>query len=136
MKKILLICLATLLGAGIAMAAKPAAGKKTAKTVFITDIDCEHCVKKIMDNVPSLGKGVKDVEVDLAKKEVTVTYDPAKTNDAQLVRGFASLRVKAEPKTCGAQAGKCSAASEAGKKHNHDGEKCDGKHCGEHADKK
>ena len=67
MKKILLICLATLLGAGISMAAKPAAGKKTAKTVFVTDIDCDHCVKKIMDNVPSLGKGVKDVEVDLAK---------------------------------------------------------------------
>lgn len=131
MKKILLICLATLLGAGIAMAAKPATGKKTAKTVFVTDIDCEHCVKKIMDNVPSLGKGVKDVEVDLEKKEVTVTYDPAKTNDAQLVRGFASLRVKAEPKAA-CNAGKCPAASEAGKKHAHDGKKCDGKH----ADKK
>lgn len=134
MKKILLFCLATLLGAGIAMAAKPETGKKTAKTVFVTDIDCEHCVKKIMDNVPSLGKGVKDVEVDLAKKEVTVTYDPAKTNDAQLIRGFASLRVKAEPKAaCGA---KCSAASEAGKKHTHDGEKCDGNCGGKHADKK
>ncbi|MDE7123496.1 MAG: heavy-metal-associated domain-containing protein [Alistipes sp.] len=98
MKKLVLFCLAILLGAGISMAAKPEEGKKTAKTVFVTDIDCEHCVKKIMDNVPSLGKGVKDVQVDLKKKEVTVTYDPTKTNDAQLVRGFASLRVKAEPK--------------------------------------
>ncbi len=135
MKKILLICLATLLGAGISMAAKPAAGKKTAKTVFVTDIDCDHCVKKIMDNVPSLGKGVKDVEVDLAKKEVTVTYDPAKTNDAQLVRGFASLRVKAEPKGA-CDAGKYSAAPGAAKKHDHAGEKCDGKCGGKHSDKK
>ena len=29
-------------------------------TVFVTDIECDHCVKKIMDNVPSLGKGIKD----------------------------------------------------------------------------
>ncbi|MFR6634569.1 MAG: heavy-metal-associated domain-containing protein [Alistipes onderdonkii] len=47
-------------------------------TVFTTDIDCEHCVKKIMNNVPSLGKGVKDVKVDLPKKEVTVVYDSTK----------------------------------------------------------
>lgn len=53
--------------------------QKTVTTVFTTDIDCEHCVKKIMNNVPSLGKGVKDVKVDLPKKEVTVVYDSTKT---------------------------------------------------------
>lgn len=98
MKKILMLCLALVMGVGICAAQKPAADKKTATTVFTTDIDCEHCVKKIMNNVPSLGKGVKDVQVNLEKKEVTVVYDSTKNSDENLVKGFASLKVKAEPK--------------------------------------
>lgn len=94
-----MLCLALVMGAGIALAAKPAAAdKKNTTTVFVTDIDCEHCVKKIMNNVPSLGKGIKDVRVDLPTKEVTVVYDATKNNDANIVKGFASLKVKAEPK--------------------------------------
>lgn len=98
MKKIAMLCLALLLGAGVSLAAKPAAEKKTVTTVFTTDIDCEHCVNKIMNNVPSLGKGIKDVQVDLPKKEVTVVYDASKNSDENIVKGFASLKVKAEPK--------------------------------------
>lgn len=96
MKKILMLCLALVMGVGMCAAEKPA-NKKTVTTVFTTDIDCEHCVKKIMNNVPSLGKGVKDVQVDLPKKEVTVVYDGTKNNDENIVKGFASLKVKAEP---------------------------------------
>ena len=84
MKKILMLCLAIVMGVGMC--------------VFTTDIDCEHCVKKIMNNVPSLGKGVKDVKVDLPKKEVTVVYDSTKNSDDNIVKGFASIKVKAEPK--------------------------------------
>ncbi len=98
MKKLAMLCLALLMGAGATMAAKPAAEKKTVTTVFVTDIDCDHCVKKIMNNVPSLGKGIKDVEVDLPTKEVTVTYDASKNNDENIIKGFASIKVKAEPK--------------------------------------
>ena len=94
MKKILMLCLALVMGVGMC-AAEKAADKKT---VFTTDIDCEHCVKKIMNNVPSLGKGVKDVKVDLPKKEVTVVYDSTKNSDDNIVKGFASIKVKAEPK--------------------------------------
>ena len=83
MKKILMICLALVMGLGMCAAEKPA-NKKTVTTVFTTDIDCEHCVKKIMNNVPSLGKGVKDVQVDLPKKEVTVVYDGTKNNDENI----------------------------------------------------
>lgn len=97
MKKLLMICLALVMGAGICAAQKPAE-KKTVTTVFTTDIDCDHCVKKIMTNVPSLGKGVKDVSVDLPKQEVTVVYDASKNSDENIVKGFASLKVKAEPK--------------------------------------
>ena len=102
MKKILMLCLALVMGVGMC-AAQKAADKKTVTTVFTTDIDCEHCVKKIMNNVPSLGKGVKDVKVDLPKKEVTVVYDSAKNSDENIVKGFASIKVKAEPKKAGAK---------------------------------
>ena len=88
MKKILMLCLALVMGVGMC-AAQKAADKKTVTTVFTTDIDCEHCVKKIMNNVPSLGKGVK---------EVTVVYDSTKNSDDNIVKGFASIKVKAEPK--------------------------------------
>ena len=96
MKKIFVLCLALVMGAGICLAAAPQ--KKTVTTVFSVDIDCEHCVKKIMNNVPSLGKGVKDVQVNLQKKEATVVYDASKNSDENIVKGFASIKVKAEPK--------------------------------------
>lgn len=98
MKKIAMLCLALVMGVGTTWAAKPAAEKKTATTVFTTDIHCDHCAQKIMNNIPSLGKGIKDVEIDVAAKEVTVTYDAAKNSDENIVRGLASLKVKAEPK--------------------------------------
>lgn len=103
MKKLITLCLALTMGLGICAAQKPAEGKKTATTVFTTDIDCDHCVKKIMENVPSLGKGVKDVQVNLPKKEVTVVYDASKNSDENILKGFASLKVKAEPKPAAAQ---------------------------------
>ena len=95
MKKILELCVALVMGVGILTAAPQ---KKMVTTVFVTDIDCEHCAKKIMNNVPSLGKGVKDVQVNVAKKEVTVTYDATKNNEENIIKGFASIKVKAEPK--------------------------------------
>lgn len=98
MKKIVMFCLALMLGVGVALAAKPAQKKQIVTTVFVTDIDCEHCAKKILNNVPSLGKGVQDVKVDVSKKEVTVVYDASKNNDENLVKGFASIKVKAQPK--------------------------------------
>ena len=48
-----------------------------------------------MNNIPSLGKGIKDVQVDVAAKEVSVTYDAAKNSDQNIVKGLASLKVKA-----------------------------------------
>ncbi len=98
MKKLVMICLALILGAGMVQAAKPAVQKQLVTTVFVTDIHCDHCANKILSNVPSLGKGVKDVTIDVAAKEVTVTYDAAKNSDENIIRGLATLKVKAEPK--------------------------------------
>jgi len=103
MKKLVLFCLVLAMGVGVCAAAGKPAAKKIVTTVFVTDIDCDHCVKKIMNNVPSLGKGIKDVKVDLPKKEVTVVYDGTKNDDANIVKGFASLKVKAEPKKAAAE---------------------------------
>ncbi len=98
MKKLLMLCLALMMGAGLTMAAEKGAPKKVVTTVFTADVDCDHCVQKIMNNVPSLGKGIKDVQVSLEKKEITVVYDASKNNDANIVKGLASLKVKAEVK--------------------------------------
>ena len=47
--------------------------------------------------MPVLGKGVEDVQVDVPTKRITVVYNPSKTDEATLVKGFAKLKVKAEP---------------------------------------
>ena len=101
MKKMMLVCLALVWSLGAFAATEPAK-KETVTTVFVTDIDCDHCVQKIMNNVPVLGKGIKDVRVDVSKKEVTVVYDASKNDDAHIVKGLASLKVKAEPKAADA----------------------------------
>ena len=102
MKKILLCCLLAVLGCGLAtLSAKEPAKKKEKEittTVFMTDIHCEGCANRILNNVPMLGKGVKDVQVDVPTKEVTVTYDASKTSPEKLIDGFAKVRVKAEVK--------------------------------------
>ncbi len=100
MKKLMMVCLALLLGVSVSMAQKPA--KKGAKeyktTVFVTNLDCPNCAKKVENNIPVLGKGIKDVKIDLPTKQVTVVYDAAKNDDATIIKGFQSLKVEAEVK--------------------------------------
>ena len=70
-------------------------GTKT--TVFTADIHCENCSTKILNNVPALGKGIKDVQVNVTEKTVTVTYDANKNSDERIVKGLKSLNVEAAP---------------------------------------
>ena len=113
MKKIILVCLVALFSVAVADAQAPKkGGKKTVTTTFVTDLDCEGCAKKINDTIP-YEKGVKDVKVDVPTKTVTVTYDPAKTNEEALVKAFAKVKIKA--------------AAEKG---------CTDGCCGDHAEKK
>ena len=98
MRKIILMCLVALFGIGIANAEEPKKGNKKSVTVeFVTDIDCAGCAKKVTNTIP-YEKGVKDVQVDVPTKIVTVTYDPAKTNNETLVKAFAKIKIKAEAK--------------------------------------
>ena len=99
MKKIVLMCLVALFGIGIANAQEPKnAVKKSVTVEFVTHIDCAGCAKKVTNTIP-YEKGVKDVQVDVATKTVTVTYDPAKTNNETLVKAFSKIKIKAEAKT-------------------------------------
>ncbi len=98
MKKIILMCLVALFSVGIANAEETKkSNKKSVVVEFVTDIDCAGCAKKVTNTIP-YEKGVKDVQVDVPTKTVTVTYDPAKTNNETLVKAFAKIKIKAEAK--------------------------------------
>ena len=92
MKKLVMMMLAAVFAAGICTAA-PKAEKNLVTTVFTTDVDCPHCAKKITDTIP-YEKGVKDVQVDVPTKTVTVTYDADKTGKESLLKAFAAIKVK------------------------------------------
>jgi copper chaperone CopZ len=114
MKKIIVLCLVALLGVGMAVAQGPKkGGKSVTTTVFMTNLDCQGCAKKITDTIP-YEKGVKDVQVDVDTKTVTVTFDPAKTNNETLVKAFAKVKIEAAPMA----------------------DKCAGECCGHHHDAK
>lgn len=96
MKKLLLLAMVMTLSMTMSLARdKKAENVKT--TTFVADIHCENCSLKVMNNVPALGKGIKDVAVDVAQKTITVTYDAAKNNDENIVKGLKSLNVNAQP---------------------------------------
>lgn len=95
MKKILLVLFVALFSIAVADAQQPKGEKKSVTTVFVTDIDCAGCAKKVDNTIP-YEKGVKEVKVDVAAKTVTVTFDPSKTNNETLIKAFAKIKIKAE----------------------------------------
>lgn len=95
MKKIILVLFVALFSFAAAEAQQPKGEKKSVTTTFVTDIDCAGCAKKVTNTIP-YEKGVKDVQVDVDAKTVTVTFDPAKTNNETLVKAFAKIKIKAE----------------------------------------
>ena len=94
MKKIMMILAALAVVAGVATAApKQKAEKKIATVVFTTDLDCHHCAQKVLNTIP-YEKGIKDVQVDVPTKTVTVKYDAAKNSVESLTKAFESIKVK------------------------------------------
>ncbi len=89
-RAILTICVA-LVVAATAFAKE----KKLVTTCFNTDIHCDKCKEKIMNNIPVLGKGIEDVTVDVPSKVVCVTFNSAKTDNQRIIDGLGALRVKA-----------------------------------------
>ena len=92
MKKIIALFAMLALVAGVAVAA-PKAEKKIVTVVFTTDIDCGPCAQKVYNSIP-YEKGIKDVQVDVKTKSVTVQFDAAKNNVESLTKAFESIKVK------------------------------------------
>ena len=92
MKKIIALFAMLAMVAGVAMAA-PKAEKKVTTVIFTTDIDCGHCAQKVYNSIP-YEKGIKDVQVDVKTKTVTVKFDPAKNNLESLTKAFQGIKVK------------------------------------------
>lgn len=63
---------------------------KLTTVVFSTGLHCENCKKKIESNI-AFEKGVKDLQVDLANKTVTVTYRNDKTTSEKLQQDISKL---------------------------------------------
>lgn len=83
-------------GAAAPMAEKIEQNAKKAATKTVTfnvSMHCKNCVKKINENI-SFEKGVKNLEVSLDQKTVTVTYDPAKTDVTKLKAALEKLGYK------------------------------------------
>lgn len=71
--------------------------------VLACDLHCQGCCDKIMKNI-AFEKGVKDLQCDLANKEVLLTYDAAKTDLPTLLKAFerigkpATVKARLAPK--------------------------------------
>ncbi|MDR1680019.1 MAG: heavy-metal-associated domain-containing protein [Prevotellaceae bacterium] len=79
---------------GILLLTVSASAQKSTKnfttTVFDVSLHCDNCVQKVESNI-AYEKGVKDLKVNLEKKEVTVTYDASKNSDEKLIEAFRKL---------------------------------------------
>lgn len=77
-------------------ASQAAPRKKDLRTVvFATDMHCHNCVEKLTENL-SFAKGVKDLAISLEQQRITITYDPAKTDEKTLAALIGRLGYKAE----------------------------------------
>lgn len=95
MKRIALTALAVLCCTMTTLSAAPRKPKATKTVVYQTTLDCEKCAKKITENV-SFEKGVKDLKVDVPTKQVTVTFDAARTDTLTLRKAINKLGYKAQ----------------------------------------
>jgi periplasmic mercuric ion binding protein len=64
--------------------------KATEEVTFTVSMHCSACKEKIEKYIP-MERGVKDLKVDLEKKEVTVIYKPTKTNVDKLKKAIEEL---------------------------------------------
>lgn len=69
--------------------------KKTQTVTFKTTMHCDNCVRKVTENLSFL-RGVKDLKISLDEKTVTITYDPARTNEQALAEAIRKLGYEVE----------------------------------------
>lgn len=70
---------------------------KDLKTLVVTTVPqmhCASCENKIKGNL-RFEKGVKQIECDIPKQMVTITYDGEKTNPEAIMKSFTKFGYKA-----------------------------------------
>ena len=68
-------------------------GGKELRVLTVTttpEMHCQNCEKKIKENI-RFEAGVKEIETNLEKQLVVITYDPAKTDSKKLTEAFAKI---------------------------------------------
>lgn len=61
------------------------------KTItFDVSMSCENCKKTIEKNI-AFEKGIKDMNVDLPTKKVTLKFDSRKTDEQKIIQAFEKL---------------------------------------------
>lgn len=67
-------------------------GKQMRVLVVTTnpEMHCQNCEKKIKENI-RFEPGVRKIETSLEKQQVTITYNPAKTDVKKLTEAFAKI---------------------------------------------
>lgn len=74
---------------------------KDIKTIIVTtnpQMHCEACKNKIKSNM-RFEKGIKAIETNISRQEVTLTYDADKTTPEKLMKGFEKIGYTATVKT-------------------------------------
>ena len=62
---------------------------------FCPDIDCPHCARKIEDKV-GFEKGVKDLSIDIEKRQVTIKFNAEKTDTIALSKALKKIGYPAQ----------------------------------------
>ena len=74
--------------------------KELKKVTFVAPaIDCDHCKQTIMKDIP-FEKGVKDVQVNIEKKEITVSFRSDKNSTEKLQASLKKIGYPAMVKPC------------------------------------
>jgi len=90
MKKTMNIILTAVLSLAMVSGIHAQSKNNEVEVTFSVSVDCDGCKKKIMNSIPHK-KGVKDMKVDLVKKEVWIKFDSEKTDKATLQKAIEKL---------------------------------------------
>ncbi len=97
MKVIKQLFVAILLFAATVGAQAASPKKEMVTRTYTASIHCNACKARIMNSLP-FKRGVKYVDVDIAKREITVKYDSEKSSDKAIVEALKSVKIEARLK--------------------------------------
>jgi copper chaperone CopZ len=88
--KFLILSIIAILMASLGLEAQITTKEHNKTVTFDVSMTCENCQKTIQKNI-AFEKGIKDMQVDLPSKRVTLKFDTRKTNEQKIVQAFEEL---------------------------------------------